>query len=180
MLEVAEAHFAARGYAAVTLKDIADALSIKQPSLYYHVPGGKEALYVEVMLRALERHRAALDAAGAGAPDEVAARLLRMATWIVQQPPMNITRMIQSDLPALPLRHRRQLAEALRRCLMEPVERVFAAAPRRALRQSPRVCAGGFWALVQSLQAVREVSHAPEAALVAQAVDLALYGAIGT
>ena len=61
VLNAAEELFAARGYAAVTLKDIAKQLGIKQASLYYHVPGGKEDLFVEVMLRHLERRRQAFE-----------------------------------------------------------------------------------------------------------------------
>lgn len=56
LLDTAEQLFTSRGYTAVTLKDIAKALGIKQASLYYHFPLGKEDLYVEVML--LDTHHA--------------------------------------------------------------------------------------------------------------------------
>ena len=41
VLDVAGALFGAQGYRAVTPKHIADALKIRQPALYDHVPGGK-------------------------------------------------------------------------------------------------------------------------------------------
>jgi AcrR family transcriptional regulator len=58
---VAQQLFAARGYTSVTLKDIADRLGIKQASLYYHFPGGKEDLFVEVMIHHLEQRRQGLE-----------------------------------------------------------------------------------------------------------------------
>ena len=44
----------------VTMHDIASALGMKQASLYYHVPGGKEELFVEIMERSLGRHKRGL------------------------------------------------------------------------------------------------------------------------
>lgn len=183
VLDVAESHFAARGYAAVTLKDIADDLGIKQASLYYHVPGGKEDLYVEVMLRSLERHGAALGAVSA--PDELPAddleeRLVRMARWVAGQPSMNLGRMMDSDMPELGPRHRRLVEEAVVRCLMRPVEQAFEAAALRGrrLRHAPRVCAGAFWAIVPTLRSVQRVSGQKEEPLVAMFVDLVLHGAV--
>lgn len=180
VLDVAERHFATRGYASVALKEIADDLGLKTASLYYHAPNGKEELYVAVMRRSLERHRAALIAALAGPPRELARRLEQMATWLMAQPPMNVLRMMQSDLPALRARHRRLLQDAVRRCLMAPVERAFSAAADAglALRHPPRACAGVFWALAQALHAARTVSGVPDAVLAAQAVDFALHGAL--
>lgn len=182
VLAVAEAHFVARGFQAVTLKDIADDLGIKQASLYYHVPGGKEDLYVEVMLRCLERHQTALTAVGAGEPVDLTSRLTRMATWAVSQPPMNVSRVMVSDLPALAPRHRRLLEEAVIRCMLVPVEEVLrdAAARGAVLRHSPRASAGAFWAMVQSVPGVRLTKDAPPAeALVAQTIDLVLHGVLG-
>jgi AcrR family transcriptional regulator len=57
VLQQAEHLFSERGYAAVTLRDIAAGLGIRQASLYHHVPGGKEQLYVEVTERNLRRIR---------------------------------------------------------------------------------------------------------------------------
>ena len=45
VLDVAERLFMDRGYSAITLRDIADELGMKQASLYYHFPGGKGATF---------------------------------------------------------------------------------------------------------------------------------------
>jgi len=47
----------------VSMRDIADALAMRQASLYYHVPEGKEQLYVEVAMRNLRRHQAGINQA---------------------------------------------------------------------------------------------------------------------
>ncbi len=176
--EVAEQHFSARGYAGVTLKEIADALSIRQPSLYHHVPGGKEALYVEVMLRACERHRIALFAVAGDQASPLAERLGRMAAWVLRQPAMDINRMMLADMPQLAPRHQRRLEEAIRSSLLAPVEQVLRDA-RSPLRQPLRACAGAYWALIQSLAAVKRVAPIPDEILIAQTIDLALHGILG-
>ena len=63
ILDVAEALFMDRGYSAITLRDIADELGIKQASLYYHFPEGKEQIFVAMAERLFERHREGLEAA---------------------------------------------------------------------------------------------------------------------
>lgn len=54
LLDVAEETFAARGYAAASLVDIAGRVGIRAPSLYSHYRS-KEALYLAVMERLLAR-----------------------------------------------------------------------------------------------------------------------------
>ena len=51
VLDVAEALFMDRGYNAITLRDIADELGIKQASLYSHFPGGTEQLFMSMSER---------------------------------------------------------------------------------------------------------------------------------
>ena len=60
LLDVAERLFSSKGFAAVTLRDIAQALSLSHASLYYHFPGGKEELFIQVMKRNILRHGEAL------------------------------------------------------------------------------------------------------------------------
>ena len=53
VLDAAERHFAARGYAATSLGDIADDVGIRAPSLYKHFVS-KRALYLAVLERLLD------------------------------------------------------------------------------------------------------------------------------
>jgi AcrR family transcriptional regulator len=101
VLNTAEQLFMQRGYTSVKLRDIANALGIKQASLYYHVPGGKEALFVAVVERNMTRHRENIQHVIADATGSWIDKMLAAADWLFSQPAMDLTRMIQSDLPAL-------------------------------------------------------------------------------
>lgn len=101
VLDVAERLFHERGYKAVTMRDIADELDIRQASLYYHAPGGKEELYAKVIERSMERHKAGLEEALAGAKDEIESQLRAAAEWLLSQPPIHITRILTSDVTSL-------------------------------------------------------------------------------
>ena len=133
MLTAAERLFMERGYAAVTLRDIAGALDIKQASLYYHASGGKEELFVIVVERALDRHQAGLEAAIAeagagvvGVPQPTAA-----AEWLLSQPAMNFARMVQSDIAAVEGGARERLTLRARQALLTPLQRAFLPAVQR-------------------------------------------------
>ena len=52
ILDAAEALFAERGYAGTTLRDVAAAVGIRNPSLYNHFPN-KESLYAAVLERGI-------------------------------------------------------------------------------------------------------------------------------
>jgi TetR/AcrR family transcriptional regulator, cholesterol catabolism regulator len=152
VLTRAEALFGERGYDSVTLRDIADALGMRQASLYHHVPGGKEQLYVEVTERGLRRHRAGLDAATASATD-VRAQLRAAARWLLSQPPINLSRLVRSDLPAIARAHADRLIAASYEALLEPLERALGAAQARGeiRAHSGTLLAGAFLTLVEGL-----------------------------
>jgi AcrR family transcriptional regulator len=101
ILQVAEEMFAARGYSAVKLRDIANAVGMKHASLYYYMPGGKEQLFVHVFEYSFERHqRGAMDAienAGTSIRDQ----LYAVADWFVTQPAMALNHFQQGDRPKL-------------------------------------------------------------------------------
>jgi AcrR family transcriptional regulator len=86
ILDAAEALFAERGYAGASLRDVAERVGVRAPSLYNHFPS-KESLYAAVLERGLapvlEVLSAAAEGEAAGRPDshrvvdEVMARLER-------------------------------------------------------------------------------------------------------
>jgi AcrR family transcriptional regulator len=125
VLDAAEKLFSERGYAAVTLRDIAQAVGLNHASLYHHVPGGKEELYVEVMQRGLKRHHEGLETAIAGAGDDWRTQLRPAAGWLVSQPPMDITRMRLSDMPALGAENAAHMNRDVYLLLLAPIERIF-------------------------------------------------------
>ncbi len=177
VLDAAERLFTARGYASVTLKDIAKQLGIKQASLYYHVPGGKEDLFVEVMLRHLERRRQELEQIIVTSSPELEDCLLRVGMWLIVQTPLNASRMIQSDLPGLSPDKAKQLEDAMGRCSFEPMEAIFSRHCDR-LHCDPGFIAGTFVSAVEALSVVKKYGIKTEEQLITDLISLLLNGAL--
>ncbi|MBX6341840.1 MAG: TetR/AcrR family transcriptional regulator [Thermomicrobiaceae bacterium] len=165
VLDVAERLFSERGYKAVTLRDIAEELGIRQASLYHHAPGGKEQLFLEVTERGLARHRAGLERAIAEAAPDLRARLRAVARWLLAQPPVDLARLVRSDLPALSPEHEQRLVHATVWAILLPIQHAFREAREREGYRVPndRLLAGTFLSIIESIQiAERFTDHSPE------------------
>jgi len=68
-MDIAARQFRARGYAAVSLRDIATEAGMRTPSLYYHFPS-KDDLVIAVMNRGIAVVREAVTAALAALPQQ--------------------------------------------------------------------------------------------------------------
>lgn len=86
MLDTAAELFAERGFAGTNLKDLADALGMSRPGLYYHFPSKEkllEALIEEVTVSA-ERYLAGLSAGLDQDPEEALRQIVYGATlWVL-------------------------------------------------------------------------------------------------
>lgn len=131
LLQLAEALFGERGYTSVTLRDIADAFKVRQAALYYHFPGGKEELFVEVIKRSFMRHLDGLNRAISEAEPSLSSQLNLMADWLLAQPPLDMIRLARSDLPALSPDHAQTLMELGEVSLVQPIQQVLAQAYER-------------------------------------------------
>ncbi|MFN3336354.1 MAG: TetR/AcrR family transcriptional regulator [Thermomicrobium sp.] len=151
----AERLFAERGYKAVTLRDIAQELGIRQASLYYHFPGGKEELYVTVTERGLQAHREGLEQAIAGAGESLEAGLRAVLQWLASHSPVDLARMLLADFPAISEEHRKRLTELALDCLVRPIENLLQQARHRG---EGREVDATFAAL--TILAVAEAMHA--------------------
>ncbi len=154
VLQAAERLFSERGYAAVTLRDIADELGIRQASLYYHAPGGKEELFVQVTERALERHREGLELSISDAGHNLRGQLRAAARWLLSQPGLNYGRMLQSDMPAISEKEAERLELSAFMSLIAPLQKTFQQglpADSSAIAKSVHL-AGAFLAIVEGLQ----------------------------
>ncbi len=158
VLDMAERLFSERGYAGLKLKDLAQALNIKQASLYYHVPGGKEHLYIEVMERNAERHRLGLEAAIHGAGDDLREQLRAAARWLLSQPPVDMQRMIHADLKAIDPQAARQLTELTYRAVLQPLMNIFWQRRERGEIVAPEITllAGSFLSTIQAIHMVQD------------------------
>jgi AcrR family transcriptional regulator len=156
VLAAAERLFAQRGYAAVTLRDIAAAVGIRHTSLYHHAPGGKEELFVEVTERNLRRHKAGLQQAIARAAPDVRARLRAAAEWLLSQPPMDLIRMTHSDMPAIDPREAGRLSMLAYESMLVPFDQILrqARATGEIAHPDVGVVAGGLLGMIESLHAV--------------------------
>ncbi len=162
VLNAAERLFSERGYTAVKLRDIADALGIRQASLYHHAPGGKEQLFVDVTERSMERHRVGMEQAiSQSRPDDLREQLRAAARWLLSQPPINLSRMNLSDMPAIAPSHAQRLKAAAARALLAPLEAIYQAAIDRGEIRSvyPHLMAGMFLSVIEGVQ--QGAPHAP-------------------
>jgi AcrR family transcriptional regulator len=154
VLDVAEQLFSQRGYASVTMRDIAAQLKMKVSSLYYHAPNGKEELFVAVMTRNLRRHenglREAIDAAGERWQDQ----LYSAAHWLLAQPSPDMGRFAQVDQHALSGEHAQQIFQGMYRGLFAPLEQIFARAQAEVGTTTPYpgVLAGAFLSMIEGFR----------------------------
>ncbi|MEM7128003.1 MAG: TetR/AcrR family transcriptional regulator [Chloroflexota bacterium] len=125
VLQAAEQLFMERGYAAITLRDIADALEIRQASLYYHFPDGKEQLFVAVAEAFFARHQNGIVSAIAQAEDNVEAELRAVSAWFAQQPSFNLLAMMHTDMPALSQENRERLYGIVSHSIFIPIRSIF-------------------------------------------------------
>ena len=153
VLDVAEALFMESGYNAITLRDIADELGIKQASLYYHFPGGKEQLFMAMAERLFARHHEGLEEALRNSGADLRSQLCAVARWFGSQRPVKILGMFHADMPALSAEHVKLLGQSAQEAMYYPLRRVFvAAAERGEIRpMHPDLLAGSFLWLMDGL-----------------------------
>lgn len=179
ILEVAEQLYMERGYRAVSLRDIANALAIKQASLYYHFPEGKEQLFQAVVERALRRHQAGIEAIVTKERPHLRQQLLDVVAWFNSQPPLNFTAMTHTDMPALQPERMKALERSAYISLFHPIMRIFTGAMERGeIRQSnPAMLAGTVIAILSGLNyGLRQVEENRRAQMIDDIVDLLLEG----
>lgn len=156
VLNTAERLFAQKGYAAVTLRDIAAEVGIRHTSLYHHAPGGKEELFVEVTERNLRRHQAGLEQAIREAEPKIQVQLHAVANWLLSQAPMDLVRMTQVDMPAIAPAHAARLSALAFAALIMPVEQLLQHAQARGeiAHHNLGLAAAGLVSMIESLHAV--------------------------
>jgi AcrR family transcriptional regulator len=121
VLDVAEKLFMTKGFQAVSMRDIADALGVRQSSLYYHAPQGKEQLFYDAAVRGLERHKNELEAIIARYEPDFRRQLHEVGQWFVQLDDMDLVRLVRLDLPEISVQYKRLIGEAVHETLMRPI-----------------------------------------------------------
>lgn len=142
ILDVARDHFAREGFRKASLVKIASDLGVVKGALYYHVPGGKLAMFNAVMDREEERLIAAMRSAAEAEDDPRAAlrAALDARLGVLQQlvELLGVRREIGEELSALTLAQERKFRRRERDLIEELIEKgekagIFAPIrPRRA------------------------------------------------
>ncbi len=158
VLDAAERLFAQKGYAAVTLRDIAAEVGIRHTSLYHHMPGGKEEMFIEVTERHFQRHRQGLTQAISQAGPDIRTQLIVAADWLLSQPPMDLVRMVYSDMPAIDAAEATRLSEVAYASILSPIESALHQGQQRGeiAHHNLGLIAGGLVGMIESLHAVPE------------------------
>jgi len=180
VLQVAQELFRQKGYQGVSIRAIAQGAGLREASLYYYAPGGKEALYVAVVKRELAGIRQGMEEALGEAEPTVRAQLVAVARWLLQQPPPPLFRLFETDIQFLSKAHREEVVALASESLYAPLARVLRnGVIRGEVRgKDPLLLAVSFVAMVAG------VGHGREAGLVLgsgealaeEVVDLFLHG----
>ena len=151
ILEAAESLFREHSFSSVSLADVARAVDIRKPSIYYHFPNGKEELFVAVQRGMFLRIGDELKRAMAEAEADLASQLSAASRWFLSRPPLFLLSMVHNDMPDLSEAHRKELSRISYEAIMLPlVEAARSAAERGELRDiEPHRIAGSFLALLE-------------------------------
>lgn len=156
LLDAAERLFMRKGYEATTLRDISAELGLSHASLYYHFPEGKASLFEAVTERNVGRHGIGLAAAIESGGPYLRGRLLGVASWLLSQHPMDLIRMTETDMPALPEDVSRRLMRMVYEKILVPLTAAFGDAVKAGQVDGATdagLMAGAYFGLIESLLA---------------------------
>jgi AcrR family transcriptional regulator len=178
MLQVAEHLFTTRGYVSVRLRDVADALGTKHAALYYYVPGGKEQLFVVVMERSIQRHAHGIQNAIHEAGSDIRDQLIAVARWLLQQPPLNLTRLGASDFLEISPEHALRLSQLMFDALRLPLVAALEHHQANGIiaLADPGLAAIAFVTLVETVHADTAPYMTDKEAIVERLIDMLLNG----
>jgi AcrR family transcriptional regulator len=173
LLVCAEHLFSERGYTAVTLRDVAEAVGIRQASLYHHFPGGKEQLFVAVTEFGLARISTELIRVAADTHTlSLSERLERIALLLLDQPPIDLARMVRSDMPAIAGDVAERLTRRAFDSLIIPIGTVF----KEQRHDNDLLLAGWFLAMIESVQVAERFARRPASLMANEMIDVLIYG----
>ncbi len=178
IIDASERLFSERGYTAVTLQDIAQAVEMRHASLYYYAPNGKEQLYIAVMQRSFRQHGEGLTNAIIQAGDDFRAQIYAVADWFATHPPLDLGRIVRSDMPAINPADAERLIDLSLETVRVPIAAVIRNAARKGLVNvaDPDFAAMGLVALVQSVHNIPPRFIPDPAATARAAADMLLDG----
>ncbi|BDP41662.1 hypothetical protein DAETH_16310 [Deinococcus aetherius] len=174
ILDRAEALLTARGYAGMSMDDVARAAGLTKGTLYHHFPEGKDALILAVGHRSLERHGDALSSAILAARG-ARAQLEAVARWGLESSG-SPARVLRDSGRFLPRAHAEDMARAFQTRVYGQVLGVLEGGARRGELppHDPEFAAWALLGLVAEFAELQELLPRPR--LAEQIVGLVLGG----
>ncbi|HUW70735.1 MAG TPA: TetR/AcrR family transcriptional regulator [bacterium] len=156
LLDVAERLFMARGYPAVTLRDICAEMGLTHASLYYHFPEGKQSIFMAVLERNVRRHGDGLHAAITGSEQNLRSILWAASAWLLSQSPMDLLKLTESDMTYLKSDDAALITRLVHQLILKPLRAVLdAAVARKEISTcNTGLIAGALIGMVESLFSV--------------------------
>lgn len=165
-MDVSEAHLMQKGYLGVSLEEISREVGVTKPALYYHFPGGKEQLFVEITHRSLRRAREGLECV-MSSWESGAEKLRAAAEWLMDERRRVMGR-IRETTSHFGEEHLEEVTESFYRDLYSPIHRAIVSGMESGeFRQgNPEFLAMAFLSLASSMMETQDLSaHAgPDAA----------------
>ena len=124
IIKIAEDLFFNKGYKSCSLQDIAGALKIKPASLYYHFPGGKEEIYIEVLKIRLDHYKNKISDIYKDCSN-IEDFIKNFANWYLEQPTMNMDLIAKVDMPHLTPKSKANLMRLVSESLFQPLNLIF-------------------------------------------------------
>ncbi len=122
-LEVTEQLLHQHGYLGVSLEAVAQRIGIRKASLYYHFPGGKEELMLEIAHRILKREEEGFKHAIASSRT-ASGQLREVAKWMASGPgPTELV--LHDSMRFMPQEHQTHLAQSFLSKLYAPIQAVI-------------------------------------------------------
>lgn len=175
VLMSAQGLFFSRGYKNTSLQEIADELSIKPASLYYHFPDGKEQIYLGVLKMRLDEYRTQVEDLLKTHP-EIDDFLLAFASWYIEQPTMNMEIISQMDMPFLTPRSRKQIMELVGQSIFAPLRIAFANSQKRLQSIDPMRMVGIYITMLNGMSNAIKQGYVSREKLADEFVKVMLYG----
>lgn len=178
VLLVAGRLFCEKGYAAVTMRDIAEALNMRQASLYYHAPEGKEQLFVEVIEEIVARYQKGLVSVLSEIEPRLGSQLRAVALWLVSQPTLDPGRFLRSDLPALSEGSAARLMEHVHEGFIALFRQLFVSAYERGEIRlvDATLMAMTLLSIINVVQEMERFTQTPKEVLIQDMLDTLLDG----
>ncbi len=178
VLSVAEMLFRQRGYNVVTMRDIAEEVGIRQPSLYYHFPS-KERLFITVIEQVFERHRNGLHLALNEAGSDLRMQLSAASSWFISQPPIHFLSVMHTDMPVLSEQETQRLSLIAEYSIFEPIRQAFMIAQEQGQIRyvKPNLLAGFFLSIIEGINYASTLPEAsPKDVMASEMVSVLLDG----